>query len=90
MTTHQLRMFHPQYGELTTPTFDDTVQFRIFCKMVQTCLALKQDLTTYDAQELFIHIPYKVLNESVIVSGIKETSMTLAEYAKEKSKMVSQ
>ena len=87
---YQLRMFHPQYGELTTPTFTDTVQFRIFCKMVQGCLALKQDLTTYDAQDLFIHIPFKVLIECVIVSGVKEPMMTLAEYAKEKSKVVSQ
>jgi len=57
---YQLRMFHPQYGELTTP------------------------------QDLFIHIPFKVLTECVIVSGVKEPMMTLAEYAKEKSKVVSQ
>lgn len=87
---YQLRILHPQYGDLIKPTFMDNVQFRIFCKMVQGCLALKQDLTTYDAQELFIHIPFKVLVECVIVSGVKEPLMTLADYAKEKSKMVNQ
>ena len=82
---YQLRMFHPQYGELITPTFQDTVQFRIFCKMVQGCLALKQDLTTYDAQDLFIHIPFKVLTECVIVSAVNEPLMSLAEYAIKKT-----
>jgi len=85
---YQLRMFHPQYGELTTPTFTDTVQFRIFCKMVQGCLALKQDLTTYDAQELFIHIPYKVLVESVVVS--KVNGMNIADVVKERAKLVNE
>lgn len=87
---YQLRIFHPQYGELITPIFTDKVQFRIFCKMVQGCLALKQDLTTYDAQDLFIHIPIKVLTECVVVSGFKDTTKTLAEYAIEKSKLVIQ
>ena len=86
---YQLRIFHPQYGELITPTFQDTVQFRIFCKMVQGSLALKQDLTTYDAQELFIHIPYKILNECVIVSGVNQPLMTLADYAIKKTESLS-
>ena len=90
MTQYQLNFVHPTMGPITNPIFTDQVQFRIFCKMVQGCLALKQDLTTYDAQELFIHIPFKVLVECVIVSGVKEPLMTLADYAKEKSKMVNQ
>jgi hypothetical protein len=86
---YQLRMFHPSYGDITTPTFTDIVQFRIFCKMVQGALALKQDLTTYDAQELFIHIPHKVLTECVIVSGVNQPLMTLADYAIKKTESLS-
>jgi hypothetical protein len=56
--------------------------------MVQASLALKQDLTTYDAQDLFIHIPYKVLVESVVVS--KVNGLNLADYVKEKAKIATQ
>jgi hypothetical protein len=56
--------------------------------MVQGCLALKQDLTTYDAQELFIHIPYKVLVESVVVS--KVNGMNIADVVKERAKLVNE
>jgi hypothetical protein len=75
-------------GPITNPVFTDQVQFRIFCKMVQGCLALKQDLTTYDAQELFIHIPYKVLVESVVVS--KVNGMNIADVVKERAKLVNE
>jgi hypothetical protein len=51
-------------------------------------LALKQDLTTYDAQELFIHIPYKVLVESVVVS--KVNGMNIADVVKERAKLVNE
>jgi hypothetical protein len=75
-------------GPITNPVFTDQVQFRIFCKMVQGCLALKQDLTTYDAQELFIHIPYKVLVESVVVS--KVNGINIADVVKERAKLVNE
>jgi len=75
-------------GPITNPMFTDQVQFRIFCKMVQGCLALKQDLTTYDAQELFIHIPYKVLVESVVVS--KVNGINIADVVKERAKLVNE
>jgi len=75
-------------GPITNPIFTDQVQFRIFCKMVQGCLALKQDLTTYDAQELFIHIPYKVLVESVVVS--KVNGINIADVVKERAKLVNE
>lgn len=88
MTHYQLNFVHPVLGELTSPTFTDQTQFRIFCKMVQASLALKQDLTTYDAQDLFIHIPYKVLVESVVVS--KVNGLNLADYVKEKAKISTQ
>lgn len=86
MNKYQLSFIHPKLGELTIPTFSDQVQFRIFCKMVQGALALKTDLTTYDAQEMFIHIPYSVLSESIIVS--KTNGMTLAEYAVKKTEVM--
>ena len=86
MNKYQLSFYHPKFGELTIPSFNDQTQFRIFCKMVQGALALKTDLTTYDAQEMFIHIPYSVLVESVIVSKIN--GMTLAEYAMTKTEML--
>jgi len=88
MTQYQLNFVHPTMGPITNPIFTDQVQFRIFCKMVQGCLALKQDLTTYDAQELFIHIPYKVLVESVVVS--KVNGINIADVVKERAKLVNE
>ena len=88
MTQYQLNFVHPTMGPITNPMFTDQVQFRIFCKMVQGCLALKQDLTTYDAQELFIHIPYKVLVESVVVS--KVNGINIADVVKERAKLVNE
>lgn len=80
MNHYQLNFMHPDLGELTCPTFTDATQFKLFCKMVQSALALKENLTTYDAQELFVHIPYNVLVESIIVSKVND--LTLADYAK--------
>jgi hypothetical protein len=84
MITYELKFTHPELGELAAPKFSDQTQFRIFCKLVQSALALKEDLTTYDAKEMFIHIPYNVLVETIIVSD--SYGITLPEYAKEMAK----
>lgn len=80
-----IKIVHPTIGLLQEEVFEDGTQFKIYLNMVHSCLELKEDLTTFNGKDFLLHVPYKILNECVIIGNTHEVS--LAEYAIHKSKI---
>lgn len=81
-TNFHIKIQHETFGVLLNETFVDGIQFKLFLKMVQGCLELKNDLTFFNGSDFLIHVPFKYLVESVIVTSTFD--MTLADHMRSK------
>jgi hypothetical protein len=81
-TNFHIKIQHETFGILLNETFVDGIQFKLFLKMVQGCLELKNDLTFFNGSDFLIHVPFKYLVESVIVTSTFD--MTLADHMRSK------
>ena len=79
-----IKIEHPKYGILQEKSFDDDMQFKIYLKMVHSCLELKEDLTTSNGNDFLLHVPYELLRSSIVIGNVEKIS--LAEFAIQKSK----
>ena len=59
LTQHNIRIIHENHGTLLNENFVNSTQFKLFLKMVQGCIELKNDLTFFNGTDFFVHIPYK-------------------------------
>jgi hypothetical protein len=84
----QITITHESFGKLLKETFVNPTQFKLFLKMIQGCLTEKQDLTFFNGQEFFIHVPYKHLKDSIITTQMEDYSM--ADHLLTKSKLEQQ
>jgi hypothetical protein len=64
-----------KFGTLLSESFVDSIQFKIFLKMVDGALNLKEDLSYFDGNTFLVHIPFKVLKESVILTNVTEINI---------------
>jgi hypothetical protein len=80
--SHNIRIVNEKFGTLLSETFVDPIQFKIFLKMVDGALNLKEDLSYFDGNTFLVHIPYKILKESLILTNVVE--MTLGEQVRNK------
>jgi len=64
-----------KFGDLINETFVDQTQFKLFLKMVHASVELKEDLTFFNGETFYVHIPSKVLNDSVIVTKVLELNL---------------
>ena len=74
-TGYNIRIVSERFGEMLNETFVDEIQFKLFLKMIHGCVELKQDLTFFNGDTFFVHIPSKNLNESIILTSTKEYDM---------------
>jgi hypothetical protein len=79
---YNITIIHESMGEILNETLMDKVQFKLFLKMVHGCVELKNDLSFFDGDTFLVHIPCKILKESVITTRVKE--LTLTEQVKSK------
>jgi hypothetical protein len=79
---HTIRIINDKFGNLLTESFVDPLQFKIFLKMVDGALNLGQDLSYFDGNTFLVHIPNKILKESVILTNVSE--VTLGEQVRNK------
>jgi hypothetical protein len=70
--TYSIKIENEKFGKLLHETFVDAIQFKLFLKMVQGCLELKNDLTFFNGSDFLIHIPFKYLVESIVVTSVNE------------------
>jgi hypothetical protein len=79
---YNIKIQNETFGVLLSETFIDSAQFKLFLKMVQGCLELKEDLTFFNGSDFLIHVPYKYLVESIINTSTSQ--ITLADHMRSK------
>ena len=85
LPSHNIKIQHEKFGVLLNETFVNGTQFKLFLKMIQGCIELKNDLTFFNGTDFLVHIPNKHLVESIITTNVD--SYTLAEHLINKSKL---
>ena len=86
--TYTIRIQHEKFGELLNEQFVNSGQFKLFLKMVQGCVELKEDLTFFNGSDFFVHIPVSYLLSSIITT--KVDNYTMADHLIKKSKLEAQ
>jgi hypothetical protein len=81
--TFGIKIINPQFGELLNEKFIDGIQFKLFLKMIQGTLELKNDLTFFNGVDFLIHIPYTILVGSMILTNIT-SDVTMTDIVKSK------
>ena len=85
MNSNSIKIQHETFGKLLDETFVNPIQFKLFLKMIQGCISMKEDLTFFNGVDFFVHVPYKHLVSSIITTDFD--NYTLAEHLINKSKM---
>jgi len=73
---HTIRIMNEKFGNLLTESFVDPTQFKIFLKMVDGALNVGEDLSYFDGNTFLVHIPHKILKESVVLTNVSEISVS--------------
>lgn len=72
---HTITIMSEKFGNILSESFMDPIQFKIFLKMVDGALNLKEDLSYFDGNTFLVHIPHKILKESLVITNVKEVSL---------------
>jgi len=72
---HNIKIQNEKFGTILNETFYDLTQFKLFLKAVQGCIELKNDFTFFNGIEFLVHIPHRILVDSVIVTSIENVEM---------------
>lgn len=76
LAQHNIVIQHENFGVLLNETFVNQGQFKLFLKMIQGCIELKNDLTFFNGTDFFVHIPFKHLVSSIITTNVNSYSLT--------------
>ena len=69
--THTVKIQNEKFGTILNENFVDPTQFKLFLKMIQGCIELKNDLSFFNGVEFLVHIPHRILVDSVITTSIE-------------------
>jgi hypothetical protein len=69
---YKIRIENEKFGTLLNETFVDGIQFKLFLKMIQGCLELKNNLSFFNGTDFLINIPFRFLEDSIIVTSTNE------------------
>lgn len=72
---YKILIINEKFGTLLDEVFVDQVQFKLFLKMVHGCVELGNDLTSFNGDTFYIHIPNRILKDCIIVTSTKELDM---------------
>jgi hypothetical protein len=81
-STYNIRIENEKFGKLVNEIFVDGTQFKLFLKMVHGCLELKNDLTFFNGVDFLVHVPYKYLVDSIVLTSVD--AYGLADHMKSK------
>jgi len=87
MLSYKIKVQHESFGLVLDQTFSDSVQFKLFLKMVNSSLETKTDLDFFNGADFLIHIPYKHLVNSLVLTSSE--AYTLTEHFIKKNKIES-
>jgi hypothetical protein len=69
--THTVKIQNEKFGTILNENFVDPIQFKLFLKMIQGCIELKNDLSFFNGVEFLVHIPHRILVDSIITTSIE-------------------
>jgi hypothetical protein len=69
--THTIKIENERFGIILNENFVDHTQFKLFLKMIQGCIELKNDLSFFNGNEFLIHIPHRILVDSIITTSLE-------------------
>jgi hypothetical protein len=75
-TSHNVKIQHEKFGILLDETFVNPIQFKLFLKLVQGCVEMKQDITYFNGVDFFLHVPFKYLVDSIITTKVDVYTIT--------------
>jgi len=75
-TSHNVKIQHEKFGILLDETFVNPIQFKLFLKLVQGCVEMKQDITFFNGVDFFLHVPFKYLVDSIITTKVDVYTIT--------------
>jgi len=75
-SSHNVKIQHLSFGVVLNETFVNPTQFKLFLKMIQGCIEMKQDLTFFNGSDFLIHVPFEHLVKSIVVTSVDEISFT--------------
>jgi len=87
MVVSKIKIQHEVFGVVLDQTFSDTIQFKLFLKMVNASLEQKTNLSFFNGSDFLSHIPYKHLIDSVIITNTED--YTISEHFIKKNKIES-
>jgi hypothetical protein len=67
--THTVKIQNEKFGTILNENFVDPIQFKLFLKMIQGCIELKNDLSFFNGVEFLVHVPHRILVDSVITTS---------------------
>ena len=76
MVFSKIKIQNESLGVIVEQSFSDKIQFKLFLKMVNACLETKTNLDFFNGIDFLIHIPYKHLVDSMIVTNTEEYSIS--------------
>lgn len=87
MNSYTIKIQHETFGSILEQTFSDAVQFKLFLKIVNACLEQKSNLDFFNGVDFLIHIPFKHLENSIIMTS--SDNYTITEHFMKKNKIES-
>ena len=74
--THTVKIQNEKFGTILNENFVDPTQFKLFLKMIQGCIELKNDLSFFNGVEFLIHIPHRILVDSIITTSLETVGVS--------------
>ena len=71
-----IKIQHETFGVILNQQFSDSVQFKLFLQMTQSCLELGNDLTFFDGVSQLLHVPHKHLKNCIITTNLESWDLT--------------
>ena len=69
---HQVQVEHEKFGSLVQESFLNFTQFKLFLMQIHGALEMKEALSFYNGSDMLVHIPYKFLVDSIILTKSQE------------------
>jgi hypothetical protein len=73
---YTIKIQHDKFGAVLSETFVNPGQFKLFLKLLNGCVEMKQDLTFFNGVDFFVHIPHVKLVDSIITTKLEEYTFT--------------
>jgi len=90
ISTKTIKIQHEKFGVILNETFVNPTQFKLFLKMVNSCLNCNEALTFFNGVDFLVNIPNQTLKDCIVTTSVEcqhSTPYTLSDHIINKSKI---